>query len=116
MRNAKAWFEKLKTSSDDWGHGDTMHGQMKIRETKSLIDKITKMKSKASSINTLGVLPRWAGEIRRSILLLPPVSKLENLSMYELGKLSKKVENIENAISIHRVSRLKEIIGDANNP
>lgn len=114
MRNSESWFKIMKVANESWGHGDTLHGQMKERETKTIIEKITKLKIKASSPSSLGVLPRWAGEIRRKILLLPPVSRIGNLSMYELGKLADKVESIEDVMSRYRVSRIREIINGAD--
>lgn len=116
MRNSMCWFELMKKAdTNDWGHGDTLHGQMKNRETKILVEKIMKLKTKASNPKTMNVLPRWSGEVRRKILLLPPVSRVANLSMYEIDKLSKEVDRIEDIMARYRTSRLVEIINGADN-
>jgi hypothetical protein len=115
MKNAVSWFQLMKTANEDWGHGDTLHGQMKERETKTLIEKINKLKQKASIPASLGILPRWTGEIRRKIILLPPTSRLGNLSMYEINKLARKVKDIEEVMARYRVSRLQEILNSADN-
>jgi len=114
MRNSASWFNLMKAAGNDWGHGDTMHGQMRERETKAIIEKIGKLKMKAANPSLLGVLPRWAGEIRQKILTLPPISQISKLSMYEITKLSSSVQNIEDLMARYRASRMTEIIGDAN--
>lgn len=119
MRNLTHWFgieKKADKDYDNWGHGDTLHGQMKQRETKALIEKMIKLKSRASSPSSLGVLPRWSSEVRRKILLLPPVSRIAGLSMYEIDKISSKVKEIEGIIDRYRTSRLLEILNGADNP
>jgi len=114
MRNSASWFKLMKEAGQDWGHGDTMHGQMRERETKAIIEKVSKLKMKAASPSSLGVLPRWAGEIRQKILLLPPTSRISKLSMYEIANLSSAVQKIEDLMARYRASRMTEIIGDAN--
>lgn len=115
MKNSRCWFNLMSLAdTNDWGHGDTLHGQMKQRETKALVDKISKLKIKAMNPSSLGVLARWSGEIRRKILLLPPVSRIPDLSMFEINKIAKNVSEIEQIIDRYRASRLMEILDGAN--
>jgi len=65
------------------------------REMKKLYATISEMRSKAASGDMEHVLPRWRGELRREILMLPSPQRLPNMSMYELREVAAMVEKIQ---------------------
>jgi hypothetical protein len=81
------WY---KTASD---HGDTLHGQHLAVERGRLSREVDDLRGLAATGN-VGVLQRWAGEVRRRMLLLPPAERVARMSPYELGKLSVVVSGI----------------------
>ena len=70
------------------------------------------MRSKASKPDGLeDVLPRWRGELKRKIVLLPTDERLGRLSMMEIEELSLKVEEIQSEMDKYSSSRLRGIAG-----
>lgn len=108
------WFHMMKFAdgalNDPMGHGDTLHGQMRKHEQQRLLKAIERMKTNASSGMLGGVLPRWRGEVRRKIFMLPPVNRIARMSMYELGQLSRRVSEIEALVSKYSAERFEEIV------
>ena len=58
------------------------------------------------------VLPRWRGEIRHKILLLPPLDRISRMSMSELGEVREKVEKIRAAMKRYNQNVFMEIMAD----
>ena len=105
-------FSKKIIKKADFGHDDTLEGQFYNRQLNKIVEKISDFKSRLTSNSVMDVLPRQAGEIRRSILLLPPIDKIKKMSMYELKNLDKQVDSIEESMRRYSAKRLKEITGD----
>jgi hypothetical protein len=55
------------------------------------------------------VLPRWQGTAREKILQLPAVSVMPRMSMFELRKVSGKVDEIKNFMKTYSIQRFQEI-------
>jgi hypothetical protein len=81
------WY---KTASD---HGDTLHGQ-RIAEERGRVSKDVSDLRDMAIDGKIGVMPRWAGEIRRRMLLLPPADRVHRMCMHELAELSTKLAGI----------------------
>lgn len=101
------WYGTVKTA----GHGDTMEGQHMRSTYSALRDEIEQLRESAIHGGPDKVSPRWRGELRRRILLLPPVGKLGRMSMYELGQLKLSVDSIKDDIKRRSVRRFEEILG-----
>jgi hypothetical protein len=100
----------------DYLHGDTLDGQRIEAERAKLLKDLGSIRARAARNDGLDdVLPRWRGEIRRKIVLLPTDERLGRLSMMEIDELASKVESIRSEMDKYSASRLKEIEG-ANSP
>ena len=100
------WFVKL---ADKW-HGDTLEGQLYKRELSRISKDLTTL-VRAAVMGKLGnVLPRWRGEVRRAILLLPAADKLPRMSMMELKDVSKTMTRIKSDIKRYNDKRMREIL------
>jgi hypothetical protein len=100
------WFIKI---ADKW-HGDTLDGQLYTRELSRLTKSVIGLVRVAIVGGPGSVLPRWRGEIRRSILLLPAAGKLPLMSMMELRDLSDTIAGIESRMIRYSGKRLNEIV------
>lgn len=105
------WYERynkrVKIASD---HGDTIDGQLMEQEFIRLIGEISSLRREASTGGPSDVMPRWKGEIRRQILLLPALEVLTRMSMVELKEVSSKVIIIKNEINKYSLTRVKKIM------
>ena len=105
------WYKKA-----DYGHGDTLDGQRLEAERAKLLKDLGGIRAKAARNGGLDdVLPRWRGEIRRKIVLLPTDERLGRLSMMEIDELASKVAAIRSEMDRYSSARAKEIEG-ANPP
>ena len=110
INKANNWYSILKVAGD---HGDTMRGQMLRQEATRLARTIGKLRGLAAGNELDGVLPRWRGEVRRSILLLPTADKVAGMSMWEIEGLSRRVESILGVARRYSSRRLAEILGNS---
>jgi hypothetical protein len=99
------WF--IKTAK----HGDTQEGQMLSQELNKLTKDVRRLVADAIAGGPSSVLPRWRGELRRAILLLPAEERLYKLSMYEIDELKIKVAEIKAKMKHYDTKRLMEIMG-----
>jgi hypothetical protein len=99
------WFRKIAA------HGNTLDGQMFSQELVKLSKDVKHLVAEALDGGPNSVLPRWRGEIRRSILMLPVEERLPKLSMYEINELKTKVAEIKAKIEKYDTKRLIEIMG-----
>ena len=88
------WYRHTKTA----GHGDTLDGRMMRSVLRELVRDVGEMRSMAAGPGIPGISPRWAGEVRRRVLLLPPVERVERMSMGELTDLRREVDEIRSEI------------------
>lgn len=110
------WYQPLiKKAKQEIGHGDTLEGQMLKQELTRLTKEIDRLRTMAATGGPDDVLPRWKGEIRHKILLLPASDIMPRMSMYELKALSSQIDGIHETMKTYSASRFKEIIGNANN-
>jgi hypothetical protein len=100
------WFVKI---ADKW-HGDTLDGQLYKRELTRLSKVLVRLVRAAVAGGPESVLPRWRGDVRRSILLLPAANRLPNMSMMELRDLSNTIARIESDMRRYSHKRLNEIV------
>lgn len=100
------WFVKI---ADKW-HGDTLDGQLHRRELARLTKSLIHLVRIAVAGGPGSVLPRWRGDVRRSILLLPAAGRLPNMSMMELDDLSRTIAGIESSMRRYSNKRLNEIV------
>lgn len=105
------WFQTIKTAGGN--HGDTLHGQMRTQEAAEVERSIVTLKKKAVT-NDLDVLPRWAGEVKRKIYLLPPASRINSMSMFEISQVKSKLAAIKESMELYSSKRLSEITGAHN--
>jgi len=109
------WYQPfIKTAKPEIGHGNTLEGQMLKQEIIRLTKEVDRLRTLAATGGPDGVLPRWKGDVRQKIFLLPSLDVLPRMSMFELGKLSEQVAGIHKTMETYSASRFKEIIGDAN--
>lgn len=108
------WYKNIKTAKEEIGHGDTLYGQQMKQEIIRLTDKVSHLRLVAAGGGPDSILPRWKGEVRNRILLLPGVEVIKRMSNYEVHQLKKQLELIENTIEVYSIKRFKEIT-DANN-
>jgi hypothetical protein len=94
--------------------GDTLHGQFMKREMERLMGEVKGLKMMVSASGPDKVLPRWKGEVRRHILLLPSLQRMPRMSMYELSKVSDDVESIREMMRRYDSDRFQEIMGDGS--
>lgn len=104
------WYSIIK-QAEARGHGDTLHGERKRRESEALMRDISKLRKKAIANELEEVLPRWRGEARRKILLLPPVDRIHNMSMMELETLTSEVRDIRDYMQRYSSKRMSDILG-----
>lgn len=105
------WYGKaVKTAK--WGHGDTLDGQMMDRTFKSIEKEVTSLRTSALAGGPHGILPRWQGDLRREILLLPPMDRIERMSMGQLLEVQDKVNRIKAAMDRYSQDRFMELVGD----
>lgn len=99
------WFTRISS------HGDTLDGQLLRSELAQIIKDLHRLLSDIFNGGPHSVLPRWRGEIKRSILLLPKEERIRKMSMIELGELKKKIDNIKEQMNRYSIDRFKEIFG-----
>jgi hypothetical protein len=75
---------------------EVMGDVMKLREA-AIADKMD------------NVLPRWRGEMRRRILLLPSVERLPRMSMMELDDLKVEVDSIWATAKRYNAKRIEDL-------
>jgi len=92
-------------------HGDTMDGQMLRSEVARLSKEIRALVADANGGGPASVLPRWRGELRREILVLPREDRVASMSMGEIRELSSRVAGIRGRIRKYDSRRLVEIMG-----
>ena len=83
--------------AEDWGHGDTLDGQLMRRTHKRVSADMEELKDLALA-GMRGVSDRARGELRRRILLLPAPGRVARMSMHELEGLGTQVEAIRNDV------------------
>jgi hypothetical protein len=96
----------------DWGHGDTLDGQMMRRELEAIRKDVESLRLAAETNRLDAVLPRWRGEIRHSILLLPPMERISRMSMGELAEVRDRIDRIKAATRRYNQNLFMEIMGD----
>ena len=107
------WYRVIKTAKDI-GHGNTLEGQMYKQEMTRIKKEVDKFRLLAASGGPEDVLPRWRGELRRRIFMLPAEPTIERMSMMELKEVSKALESISATMKKYSAARLKEIMGASN--
>lgn len=90
----------------EWGHGDTLDGQLMARTYRSIKKDLEELKLLANANGPESVTPRWRGEIRRKILLLPPVERVSRMSMHELGEVKAVVDEVRRLIGKYDSEKL----------
>lgn len=103
------WFMRTKTAAH--GHGDTMNGQFYDSKLASVKKRLSNMVASTADHGPKVVLPRWRGQIRREILMLPAVDRIHKMSMYELESLEQTLDMIADKMKKYSVSRFREITG-----
>jgi len=98
------WFTKI-------AHGNTLDGQRHKQQLAKLTKDVRKLVSAALEGGPQSVLPRWRGEVRRAILMLPPEERLHKMSMYEIEQLQSKVAEIKAKMERYDTRRFLEIMG-----
>jgi len=99
------WFTKIAE------HGNTLDGKMYDQELGKVTKDLKKLVAEALSDGPKTVLPRWRGEIRRAILMLPPEEKLHRMSMYEIKKLKEKLADIKAKMERYDMGRFMTVVG-----
>jgi hypothetical protein len=102
------WFKRIKKAA----HGDTLDGQVWQGELAVVRKKIRSLLKGAMAGGPSSVMPRWRGEIRRAILLLPAEERLDGMSMIELGEVRNDIGKIEDDMARYSSERMREIMGD----
>lgn len=107
------WYHPIKVANEI-GHGNTLEGQFMKREKQRLTKEVDRLRLLAASGGPDNVLPRWKGDVRQKILLLPALDVIERMSMIETEYLAGQVDSIRSTMDRYSASRFKEIIGDAD--
>ena len=103
------WYSRLQKIAV--GHGDTLHGQFLAKERERLANRVRNMRSAAASGGPDSVLPRWRGEIRRKMLMLPPSDKIAAMSSFELRDVDAEISEIERLSKRYNASRVMGVLG-----
>lgn len=107
------WYSRIsKMAQSEWGHGGTLDGQRMKRTYSEVKSDLEDLKAQAGQLDE--VLPRWRGEIRRKIFLLPAVDKLPRMSMHELLAVKSSMDDIKAQMRRYDHKRFSEIIGADN--
>ena len=101
------WYKTAK----EFGHGDTLEGQLLKKELTRLTREVSDLKTAAAAGGPDSVLPRWRPDVRRSIMLLPSVERLPMMSMYELGRLSQSIQTIRAVMAKYNAGHMMAIMG-----
>jgi hypothetical protein len=88
------------------GHGDTLDGQLMAKTYRELRADMEALKAMASTGGPAHVLPRWKGELRRRILLLPPLDRTHKMSMSELHEVRAVVDEIKRLVRRYDARRI----------
>jgi hypothetical protein len=107
------WFKNLNKQTKvakEIGHGNTLEGQLIKQEMKRLAREVDVLRVTAATGGPESVLPRWRGEVRRQILLLPSTVVVSRMSMHELHTLAKQIGLIRYAMHKYSAKRLGEIL------
>jgi hypothetical protein len=89
----------------------TDNGELMGREQRRLAEDLDILRREAASGGPSDVLPRWKGEIRRMILLLPSKEAMLRMSMMELKDLSSKISDIRGLMEKFSASKLRGVTG-----
>lgn len=89
----------------------TDNGEMMGRERRRLAEELDILRQAAASGGPDDVLPRWKGEVRRMILLLPSKEAMSRMSMMELKELSSKISDIRGLMEKFSASKLRGVLG-----
>lgn len=100
------WYKKIKTASEE---KDTLHGQLMKKELERISSKIKDLKVMVSSGGPTDILPRWKGEVRQAIFMLPSTERLPAMSMFELDNVSVELKKIENALKRYSASKFNRM-------
>ncbi len=92
------------------GHGDTLNGQYMNRELNRIAKELDRLRTSAQVGGPEDVLPRWRGDVRRRILMLPTREVISRMSMYELEQVSGEIDDILGTMAKFSVKRFKEIV------
>ena len=98
------WFKQAS-------HGDTTEGQLFNGELSRISKQVKKLLAKAVAGGPSSVLPRWRGDVRRAILLLPVEERMARMSMIELESVRNDLAEIDSQMSRYSVARTREIMG-----
>lgn len=101
------WFHRMTKVA----HGSTFYGELFSQTLDRVSGVVRSLTTEATLGGPRSVLPRWRGEIRRQILLLPPEERLPNMSMVELNALEKRIASIESDMQKYSAKRFREITG-----
>src|SRR3972149_2557325 len=101
------WYRIAK----EFGHGDTLEGQLLKKELARLTREVSDLKTAAAAGGPDSVLPRWRPDVRRSIHLLPSLERLPMMSMYELGQLSHDIQAIRAPMAKYNAGHMMAIMG-----
>ncbi len=82
------WFQKIVTA--DRGHQNTLDGQFYTKKLVRLTKRLRALLRETEG-GTQSVLPRWRGDIKRAILLLPKAERVGRMSMAELREVENKI-------------------------
>jgi hypothetical protein len=102
-----------KAQSQPIGHGNTLNGERIARELRRIASEVQALRAEAAAGGPDDVLPRWRGDVRRMILMLPSTSALERMSMYELEEASARLDEVRASMDRYSAGRFREIMGDA---
>ena len=92
-------------------HGDTLHGELFDQTLNRVAKAMRSLVASAATGGPASVLPRWRGEIRREILMLPSEDKLGRMSMHELNEVDNKISDIASEMNKYSEKRFREITG-----
>lgn len=101
------WYGITREAS--WGHEDTLEGQYMRRLFREVRDEVDSLRKSAYHGGPAGVLPRWKGQLRQRILLLPPEPRIRHMSMHELKQLRESVDDIRRTMRRYSLRRFTEI-------
>jgi len=80
------------------------------RELTRLSLELDRLRTSAATGGPDDVLPRWRGDVRRRILMLPTKDVIARMSMCELEQVSAEIEDLQSTMAKFSVSRFKEIV------
>lgn len=105
MKNTIGWLSKNTKIAYFVNHEGTLDGQLMKATAEELEADLSHLRKLAMDNQLDEVAPRFRGEVRRMMLLLPPDSLISRMSMHEMREVQTKIGEIKGLMSRYKAKR-----------